>query len=120
MPNVRGPRNLRPLDGMAVGRAGGREVQRVTINRAVYVQAYVKCGKRTCSRCQPGAVNYDRDRPGHGPYWYRHVSNPKGHTIRKYVGGDLQRYLEEVRTGKRRDVAAPAEPAAEPPAEGAA
>lgn len=104
-----GPRNLVPLQGMAVGRTGGREVQRVTINGRRYVEAYVKCGKPNCSRCVPFAVNYDRDRPGHGPYWFLHVTNPKGHTIRKYVGRDLQRYLEEVRTGKRRAADAPRE-----------
>lgn len=114
-----GPRNLQPLDGMAVGREGGREVQRVTIGKARYVQAYVKCGKPVCSRCVIGAVNFDRDRPGHGPYWFRHVSNPKGHTIRKYCGRDLAKYLEDVRTGKRRDVcdAAPEAPAPAEPAE---
>lgn len=105
-----GPRNLQPLTGLSVGRQGGREVQRTTINGGLYVLTYVKCGKPNCSRCTPFAANYDRDRPGHGPYWFRHVRNPKGHTIRKYCGADLQRYFADVATGKRRAVELPAEP----------
>jgi hypothetical protein len=89
---------------MAVSRAGGREVQRVTLDGGRYVQTYVKCGKANCSRCVIGAVNFDRDRPGHGPYWFRHVTNPKGHTIRKYCGFDLQRYFADLKSGKRRPV----------------
>lgn len=92
-----GPRRLQKnTDGPMVGPRGGKEVQRITIGKGRYVQTYTTCGNR-CSRCTPGGRNYDPDRPGHGPYWYRVVENSKGNTIRRYCGRDLEAYLAEKR-----------------------
>lgn len=91
-----------------VPRTGGRTVERVRVNGVTYALVYTTCGPR-CSRCLVGGANYDRDRPGHGPYWYRYVEGGSGKVIRKYCGADLEAYFARRSGG--------AAAAAEPPAE---
>jgi hypothetical protein len=48
----------------------------------------VKCGKPHCSK--------DRDRAGHGPYWYLYYTNSRtGKYTSKYVGKNLTPELAE-------------------------
>jgi hypothetical protein len=62
----------------------GMIVQRFKIGGVEYVQRYNRCGK-ACEVCKPGGREYDRNRPGHGPYWYKYIQNGP-HRIKKYVG----------------------------------
>lgn len=67
---------------------GGKEVQRIRVGGVMFVQAYVTCGRK-CGRCSPGGRLYQRDRPGHGPYWYRVVQRGR-RVIRRYIGRELK------------------------------
>lgn len=52
----------------------------------------VKCGKKTCTKCQDGPV--------HGPYWYKVIRRKDGRTVRKYIGKFMP-FQEDMRGAKR-------------------
>lgn len=84
----KGGRPVKPnsREGKVAGH--GMEVQRIRAGGVTYVQTYVRCGKK-CQRCRPGGSHYQRDRPGHGPYWF--VILQRGErVIRKYLGRELK------------------------------
>lgn len=69
-------------------RAGSRLVQSIRDGGALFELSYVKCGKRPC-KCNSDHPDYDQDRPGHGPYWYRVIMTQDGRKVRRYIGKTL-------------------------------
>lgn len=87
-PRKRRRRRLTPAEGPMVKSVGTLEVRTVDLDGRVYCQRYVRCGKG-CARCDGDSDQFDPERPGHGPYWYRIVRGGQGRTIRRYVGKTL-------------------------------
>lgn len=81
-------RRLRKCEGPPVPNEGTLEVRRLEIDGRHYVLRYVRCG-RDCQRCNEQHESFDPLHPGHGPYWYRELTNPQGRKIRRYVGKTL-------------------------------
>lgn len=88
-PRKRRPRKLKPNDGPPVERHGSPVVRTVELDGAIYEQRYIPCGPR-CSRCRRDGANFDRERPGHGPYWYRFFRRKDGQSGRRYIGKTLE------------------------------
>jgi len=68
----------------------GYDVETGVIGGQKYVRRYIKCGKQ-CNVCSPNGSKFDRDRPGHGPYWYRLRGNINGTGPRQ--GTDRMQYI---------------------------
>lgn len=81
-------RTLTKSDGPMVKSMGTLEVQTITVDGRTYCQRYVRCG-RGCARCDTASPQFDAERPGHGPYWYRIVKGKDGQTVRRYLGKRL-------------------------------
>jgi hypothetical protein len=86
-------RRVKDRGGQPVVEATGMIVTRFRLGAVEYVHRYNRCGK-ACEVCKPGGLHYDRNRPGHGPYWYKVIHNGKLR-IKKYCGVDCP--VAEVR-----------------------
>jgi hypothetical protein len=63
-------------------------VQQINVGGALYEQRFTRCGRGRCW-CERDGRHPKNGQPGHGPYWYRLYSTPRG-TRARYIGKVLK------------------------------
>lgn len=79
----------------------GLIAQAIEISGRKYEQRYTRCGKK-CNTCDPDSPEFNKKRPGHGPYWYFIFTRKDGRLTRRYIGKQLNLENNDPNAGFRK------------------